>query len=122
MTGDLDLLSLLVIALVSFLSGTVKTLMAYTRNKVFPKKLDFVVNIILAFFVGTLAGFVCSYFKVPSELLYVVVSLSALSAERLLSAIPTIFVKKVEDYVGVHPTQEDYAADPYNKQQGQANG
>lgn len=121
MAGDLDLLSLIVISLVSFLSGTVKTLMAYTRDKVFPKKLDFVVNIILSFFVGILAGFVCSYFDVPDELLFVIVSLSALSAERLLSAIPTIFVKKVEDYVGVHPTQEDYAADPSNKQ-GTTNG
>lgn len=110
-----DFLTLLVVSIISFLSGTVKTIMAYTRDKVFPKKLDFIVNIILSFFVGILAGFICTYFKIVDGMLYIIVALAALSAERLLSAIPTMFVKKVEDVVGVKPTQDEYNADPTNK-------
>ena len=47
--------------------------------------------------------------------MYIVVALAALSAERLLSSIPTIFVKKVEQVVGVKPTKEEYEQDPINK-------
>lgn len=110
-----DPLTILVVSLISFLSGTVKTILAYTRDGVFPKKLDFVVNIILSFFIGVLASFACAHFDVDEDIMYIVVALSALSAERLLSAIPTIFVKKVEDTLGVKPTQEDYESDPINK-------
>ena len=110
-----DILTLIVVALISFLAGAVKTILAYTRDKVFPKKLDFLVNIILSFFVGILAGFVCTYFNITDGMLYIIVAFAALSAERLLSAIPTIFVKKVEDVVGVKPTQEEYEQDPVNK-------
>lgn len=110
-----DPLTILVVSLISFLSGTVKTILAYTRDGVFPKKLDFVVNIILSFFIGVLASFACAHFDVEEDIMYIVVALSALSAERLLSAIPTIFVKKVEDTLGVKPTQEDYESDPINK-------
>lgn len=109
-----DVLTLIIVSLISFLSGAVKTILAYTRSKVFPNKLDFVVNIVLSFFIGILSGFVCTYFEVPDNLMYVIVALSALSAERLLSAIPTIFVKKIEDYVGVTPSREDYDSDPIN--------
>ena len=49
------------------------------------------------------------------SMMMIIVALSALSAERLLSAIPTIFVKKVEDTFGVKPTAEDYDRDPVNK-------
>ena len=110
-----DPLTILVVSLISFLSGTVKTILAYTRDGVFPKKLDFVVNIILSFFIGVLASFACAHFNVDEDIMYIVVALSALSAERLLSAIPTKFVKKVEDTLGVKPTQEDYENDPINK-------
>lgn len=110
-----DPLTILVVSLISFLSGTVKTILAYTRDGIFPKKLDFVVNIILSFFIGVLASFACAHFDVEEDIMYIVVALSALSAERLLSAIPTIFVKKVEDTLGVKPTQEDYESDPINK-------
>lgn len=110
-----DPLTILVVSLISFLSGTVKTILAYTRDGVFPKKLDFVVNIVLSFFIGVLASFACAHFDVDEDIMYIVVALSALSAERLLSAIPTIFVKKVEDTLGVKPTQEDYESDPINK-------
>lgn len=110
-----DPLTILVVSLISFLSGTVKTILAYTRDGIFPKKLDFVVNIILSFFIGVLASFACAHFDVDEDIMYIVVALSALSAERLLSAIPTIFVKKVEDTLGVKPTQEDYESDPINK-------
>lgn len=109
-----DVLTLIIVSLISFLSGAVKTILAYTRSRVFPNKLDFVVNIVLSFFIGILSGFVCTYFEVPDNLMYVIVALSALSAERLLSAIPTIFVKKIEDYVGVSPSREDYESDPVN--------
>ena len=108
-------MTLIVVALISFLAGAVKTILAYTREKIFPKKLDFVVNIVLSFFVGILAGFACTYFNITDGLLYIIVAFAALSAERLLSAIPTIFVKKVEDVVGVKPTKEDYESDPINK-------
>lgn len=110
-----DPLTILVVSLISFLSGTVKTILAYTRDGVFPKKLDFVVNIILSFFIGVLASFACAHFDVDEDIMYIIVALSALSAERLLSAIPTIFVKKVEDTLGVKPTKEDYENDPINK-------
>ena len=113
--GGQDLLTILVASLISFLSGAVKTILAYTKHGVFPKKLDFVVNLILSFFIGILASFVCAHFKVDEDLTYIIVALSALSAERLLSAIPTIFVKKIENSVGVKPTQEDYEADPINQ-------
>lgn len=109
-----DLLTLIVVALISFLSGAVKTILAYTRNKIFPKKLDFVVNIILSFFVGLLAGFACTYFQIIDGPMYIIVALAALSAERILSTLPTIFVKKIEDAVGVQPTQEEYNRDPIN--------
>lgn len=113
--GGQDLLTILVASLISFLSGAVKTILAYTRNGIFPKKLDFVVNLILSFFIGILASFVCAHFKVDEDLTYIIVALSALSAERLLSAIPTIFVKKIENSIGVEPTQEEYETDPINK-------
>ena len=113
--GGQDLLTILVVSLISFLSGAVKTILAYTKNGVFPKKLDFVVNLILSFFIGILASFICAHFGVEDDIMYVIVALSALSAERLLSAIPTIFVKKIEDAVGVKPTQEEYESDPINK-------
>jgi hypothetical protein len=110
-----DILTLIVVALISFLAGAVKTIMAYTRNRILPKKLDFIVNIILSFFIGILSGWICTYFQLPDNILYVVVALSALSAERLLSAIPTIFVKRVEVFAGVSPTREDYESDPINQ-------
>lgn len=110
-----DPLTILVVSLISFLSGAVKTILLYTRDGVFPKKLDFVVNILLSFFIGVLASFVCAHFNVDEDIMYVIVALSALSAERLLSAIPTIFVKKVEDTLGVKPTEEEYNRDPVNK-------
>lgn len=113
--GGQDLLTILVVSLISFLSGAVKTILAYTRNGVFPKKLDFVVNLLLSFFIGVLASFACAHFHVDDDVMYIIVALSALSAERLLSAIPTIFVKKLEDTVGVKPTKEDYEEDPLNK-------
>ena len=113
--GGQDLLTILVVSLISFVSGAVKTILAYTRNGIFPKKLDFLVNLILSFFIGILASFICAHFSVSDDIMYVVVALSALSAERLLSAIPTIFVKKLEDTVGVKPTKEDYERDPVNK-------
>lgn len=113
--GGQDLLTILVVSLISFLSGAVKTILKYTKNGIFPKKLDFVVNLVLSFFIGILASFICAHFNVDNDLTYVIVALSALSAERLLSAIPTIFVKKVEDAVGVKPTKEDYESDPINK-------
>lgn len=113
--GGQDLLTILVVSLISFLSGAVKTILAYTKNGVFPKKLDFVVNLVLSFFIGILASFICAHFSVKDDMLYVIVALSALSAERLLSAIPTIFVKKIEDTVGVKPTQEEYESDLMNK-------
>ena len=113
--GGQDLLTILVASLISFLAGSVKTILRYTRDGIFPKKLDFAVNIILSFFVGVLASFACAHFNVDEDLTYIIVALSALSAERLLSAIPTIFVKKIENSFGVKPTQEDYAADPVNK-------
>lgn len=115
MIGGQDLLTILVASLISFLSGAVKTIMAYTKKGVFPKKLDFVVNLILSFFVGVLASFACAHFHVAEDLMYIIVALAALSAERLLSAIPTIFVKKIENSLGVAPTQEEYEADPINK-------
>lgn len=110
-----DFITLMVVSLISFLAGTVKTILLYTRDGVFPKKLDFVVNIILSFFIGILAGFACTYFGINDGMLYIIVALASLSAERLLSSIPTIFVKKIEDTVGVNPSQEDYARDPVNK-------
>lgn len=110
-----DILTLICVAMISFLAGAVKTILAYTREKIFPKKLDFMVNIILSFFVGILTGFICTYFNITDGMLYVIVALAALSAERLLSAIPTIFVKKVEDVVGVKPQKEDYEQDPINR-------
>lgn len=113
--GGQDLITILVVSLISFLSGAVKTILAYTRNGIFPKKLDFLVNLILSFFIGILASFICAHFSVDDDIMYVVVALSALSAERLLSAIPTIFVKKLEDTVGVKPTKEDYETDSINK-------
>ena len=108
-------LTILVVSLISFLSGTVKTILAYTRDGIFPKKLDFVVNILLSFFIGVLTSFACAHFEVAEDIMYIIVALSALSAERLLSAIPTIFVKKVEDTCGVKPTEEEYNRDPVNK-------
>lgn len=116
-----DFLTLTVVSLISFLAGAVKTILAYTRDGIFPKKLDFIVNIILSFFIGLLAGFTCSYFGIDDSLLYIIVALASLSAERLLSAIPTIFVRKIEDTVGVKPTQEEYRADPINKPKGDKN-
>ena len=113
--GGQDLLTILVASLISFLAGSVKTILRYTRDGIFPKKLDFVVNIILSFFVGVLASFACAHFNVEEDMTYIIVALSALSAERLLSAIPTIFVKKIENSLGVKPTQEEYEADPVNK-------
>lgn len=110
-----DPLTILVVSLISFLSGTVKTILAYTRDGIFPKKLDFVVNIILSFFIGVLASFACAHFKVAEDITYIVVALSALSAERLLSAIPTIFVRKVEDTLGISVSNDDYNQDPINK-------
>ena len=111
--GGQDLLSILVVCLISFFAGTVKTVLLYTRGGS-PRKIDYTVNIILSFFVGVLSSFVSKYFGLPDELLYVAVALSALSAERLLSAIPTIFTKKLEDAFGVHPTQDEYKNDPIN--------
>lgn len=116
-----DFLTLTVISLISFLAGAVKTILAYTRDGIFPKKLDFVVNIVLSFFIGLLAGFACMYFGITDGLLYIIVALASLSAERILSAIPTIFVKKIEDTVGVKPTKEEYQADPLNKTKGDKN-
>ena len=113
--GGQDLLTILVASLISFLAGSVKTILRYSKDGIFPKKLDFVVNIILSFFVGVLASFACAHFKVAEDMTYIIVALSALSAERLLSAIPTIFVKKIESSIGVAPTQEEYEADPINK-------
>lgn len=113
--GGQDLITILVASLISFLSGAVKTILAYTKQGIFPKKLDFIVNLVLSFFVGVLASFACAYFHVDEDLMYIIVALSALSAERLLSAIPTIFVKKIENSLGVKPTQEEYEADPINK-------
>lgn len=113
--GGQDLLTILVVSIISFLSGAVKTILAYTRNGIFPKKLDFAVNLILSFFIGVLASFACAHFHVEDDIMYIVVALSALSAERLLSAIPTIFVKKIEDTIGVKPSKEDYEDDPINK-------
>lgn len=110
-----DPLTILVVSLISFLAGNVKTILAYTRNGIFPKKLDFTVNILLSFFIGILASFACSHFKMDEDLMYIIVALSALSAERLLSAIPTIFVKKVEDTFGVKPTKEEYERDQINR-------
>ena len=110
-----DPLTILVVSLISFLSGAVKTILLYTRDGVFPKKLDFAVNILLSFFIGVLTSFACAHFNVEEDMMYIIVALSALSAERLLSAIPTIFVKKVEDTFGVKPTDEDYKRDPVNK-------
>jgi len=115
MIGGQDLITILVASLISFLSGAVKTILLYVHDGIFPKKLDFIVNLILSFFIGILASFACAHFGVAEDLTYIIVALSALSAERLLSAIPTIFVKKIEDTVGVKPTQEDYEADPVNK-------
>lgn len=116
-----DFLTLTVVSLISFLAGAVKTILAYTRDGIFPKKLDFVVNIILSFFIGLLAGFACTYFGLDDSLLYIIVALASLSAERLLSSIPTIFVKKLEDTVGVRPTKEDYQSDPVNRTKGDRN-
>ena len=116
-----DFLTLTVISLISFLAGAVKTILAYTRDGIFPKKVDFVVNIVLSFFIGLLAGFGCMYFGITDGLLYIIVALASLSAERILSAIPTIFVKKIEDTVGVRPTKEEYQADPLNKPKGDKN-
>lgn len=113
--GGQDLLTILVVSLISFLSGAVKTILAYSRNGIFPKKLDFIVNLILSFFIGVLASFLCAHFNVDEDITYIIVALSALSAERLLSAIPTIFLKKVENALGVEPTSEEYEADPINK-------
>ncbi len=110
-----DPLTILVVSLISFLSGAVKTILLYTRDGIFPKKLDFVVNILLSFFIGVLTSFACAHFEVAEDIMYIIVALSALSAERLLSAIPTIFVKKVEDAFGVKPTHEDYDRDPTNR-------
>lgn len=110
-----DFLTLLVVSTISFMAGTVKTILLYTRDGKFPKKLDFLVNIILSFFIGILAGFACTYFGLTDGLMYIIVALASLSAERLLSSIPTIFVKKVEDMVGVKPTSDDYAKDPVNQ-------
>lgn len=110
-----DILTLIVVALISFMAGAVKTILAYTRDKVFPKKLDFIVNIILSFFVGILAGFACTYFNIVDGPLYIIVAIASLSAERILSTLPTIFVKKIEDAVGVKPSHEDYDRDPINK-------
>ena len=50
MIGGQDLITILVASLISFLAGGVKTVLAYTRDGIFPKKLDFVVNLILSFF------------------------------------------------------------------------
>lgn len=113
--GGQDLLTILVASLISFLAACVKTVLSYTRDGIFPKKLDFVVNIILSFFIGVLTSFACAHFKVDEDLTYIIVALSALSAERLLSAIPTIFVKKLENTFGVKPTREEYKEDPINK-------
>ena len=110
-----DILTLIVVALISFMAGAVKTILAYTRDKIFPKKLDFIVNIILSFFVGILAGFACTYFNIVDGPLYIIVAVASLSAERILSTLPTIFVKKIEDAVGVKPSQEEYERDPVNK-------
>lgn len=115
MIGGQDLITILVASLISFLAGGVKTVLAYTIDGIFPKKLDFVVNLILSFFIGILSSFICAHFNVEDDLTYVIVALSALSAERLLSTIPTIVVKKIEDTVGVRPTQEEYDADLINK-------
>ncbi len=109
--GGQDLLTILVVSLISFLAGGVKTIMAYCQKGIFPKKLDFVVNLILSFFIGVLTSFLCAHFKVDEDLTYIIVALSALSAERLLSAIPTIFVKKLEDAVGVKSTKADIEAE-----------
>lgn len=119
--GGQDLLTILVASLISFFAGTVKTILRYTRDGIFPKKLDFVVNVILSFFIGILASFACAHFGVAEDLTYIIVALSALSAERLLSAIPTIFVKKIENTIGVEPTQEEYEADPINKKRTKKN-
>lgn len=113
--AGLDFLTLMVVSIISFMAGAVKTILLYTRDGVFPKKLDFVVNIILSFFIGVLAGFACSYFNLTDSFMYIIVALASLSAERLLSSIPTIFVKKVEQVVGVKPTKEEYDSDPVNK-------
>jgi len=112
--GGQDVLTILVVSLISFLAGAVKTILSYTRDGAFPKKLDFIVNLLLSFFIGVLASFACAHFQVSDDLMYIIVALSALSAERLLSAIPTIFVKKVEDTLGVKPTEEEYSRDPIN--------
>lgn len=110
-----DPLTIIVVSIISFMAGAVKTILAYTRDGIFPKKLDFIVNIILSFFIGVLSSFACTYFKITDGLLYIIVALAALSAERLLSVIPTIFVGKMEDMVGVKPTKEQYEQDPINK-------
>lgn len=113
--GGQDILTLLVVSSIAFLGGTVKVLLAYIHDNVFPKKLDFIVNLILSFFTGILTSFLCNHFKVSEDLMYIIVALSALSAERLLSSIPTIFVKKIENTLNVKPTKEDYEQDPINK-------
>lgn len=113
--GGQDILTLIVISIISFFAGAVKTILMYTRERILPNRLDFIVNIILSFFIGVLAGFICAYLKLQDTITFVIVALAALSAERLLSAIPTIFVKKVEDIAGVKPTKEDYEMDPSNK-------
>lgn len=110
-----DPLTIVVVSLISFMAGAVKTILSYTRDGIFPKKLDFMVNIILSFFIGVLSSFACAHFGITDGLLYIIVAFSALSAERLLSTIPTIFVKKCEDLVGVKPSQEEYERDPINK-------
>lgn len=114
-----DPLTIVVVSLISFMAGAVKTILSYTRDGIFPKKLDFIVNIILSFFIGVLASFACAHFGINDGLLYIIVALAALSAERLLSAVPTIFVKKCEDLVGIKPTKEDYETDPINRRKAQ---
>lgn len=112
--GGQDLLTILVASLISFLAGSVKTIMRYSKDGIFPKKLDFVVNIILSFFVGVLTSFACAHFKVAEDMTYIIVAISALSAERLLSAMPTLFVKKIENSIGVSATQDEYEMNAMN--------